>query len=207
MVRIKVCGLTDPEEAVRVAQAGVHAVGLVFARSPRKVDRELARNIVSVLPPFIQTVGVFVDQAPEEISAITDYCGLDLIQLHGSETPEVCRSLFPRAVKAWRVRSEEDVDRLIPYEPHVRGFLLDAWSPEARGGTGKTFDWSLAVCAVRKLSKPVMLAGGLNPENIARAVKMVRPWGVDVSSGVEISPGKKNMDKVTKFIEIVHGLK
>jgi len=200
MVKIKVCGLTDPSEAKAVAEAGANAIGLVFAKSPRQIYPDRAREIVQNLPPMVQTVGVFVNESPEKIRQITDYCGLDLVQLHGEETPEICRELAPRAIKAWRIRTEADIQALLSYQEVVKAFLLDAWSPEAHGGTGETFDWSIAIEAKKVLSRPIILAGGLRPENVAGAVKQVRPWGVDVSSGVENAPGKKNIGLVAEFI-------
>ena len=200
MIKIKVCGLTDPAEAKAVAEAGADAIGLVFAKSPRKIDPDRAREIVQNLPPMVQTVGVFVNESSEKIRQIIDYCGLDLVQLHGEETQETCKDLAPRAIKAWRIRTKADIQALLPYQKVVRAFLLDAWSPVAHGGTGKTFDWSIAIEAKKVLSRPIILAGGLKPENVAQAVKQVRPWGVDVSSGVENAPVKKNIDLVADFI-------
>lgn len=200
MVRIKVCGLTDPSEAKAVAEAGADAIGMVFAKSPRKIDPDRAREIVQNLPPMVQAVGVFVNESSEKIRRITDYCGLDLVQLHGEETPETCKELAPRAIKAWRIRTRADIQALLPYREVVKAFLLDAWSQSAHGGTGETFDWSIAIEAKKVLSRPIILAGGLKPENVARAVKQVRPWGVDVSSGVENAPGKKNIFLVADFI-------
>jgi phosphoribosylanthranilate isomerase len=205
MVRIKVCGLTDPVEARRAAECGVDAIGLVFAKSPRQVDPETARRIVRAVPPLVQTVGVFVNESAERMQAIIAHCGLDLVQLHGREGPDVCEALAPRAVKAARVRRREDIEALSAYNGVARAFLLDAWSPDTHGGTGQTFDWSLIAEAGGALSEPIILAGGLNPENVAQAVQQVRPWGVDVSSGVEISPGRKDMDKVRRFVDAVRG--
>lgn len=200
MVKIKVCGLTDPSEAKAVAEAGANAIGLVFAKSPRKIYPDRAREIVKDLPPMVQTVGVFVNESSEKIRQIIDYCGLDLVQLHGEETPETCKQLAPRAIKAWRIRTRVDIQALLPYQEVVKAFLLDAWSPRVHGGTGETFDWSIAIEAKKVLSRPIILAGGLRPENVARAVKQVRPWAVDVSSGVENAPGKKNIGLVADFI-------
>ncbi len=200
MVKIKICGLTDPSEAKAVAEAGANAIGLVFAKSPRQIYPDRAREIVKNLPPMVQTVGVFVNESSEKIRQIIDYCGLDLVQLHGEETPETCKQLAPRAIKAWRIRTKADIQDLLPYQEVVKAFLLDAWSPRVHGGTGETFDWSIAIEAKKVLSRPIILAGGLRPENVARAVKQVRPWGVDVSSGVENAPGKKNIELVAEFI-------
>jgi phosphoribosylanthranilate isomerase len=205
VVRIKVCGFTDPAEARRAAECGVDAIGLVFAKSPRQVDPETARRIVRAIPPLVQTVGVFVNESPDRILDIVAHCGLDLVQLHGEEGPDVCEALAPRAVKVARVRRREDIEALSAYEGVVRAFLLDAWSPDIHGGTGQTFDWSVISEAGEALSKPIILAGGLTPENCAQAAKQVRPWGVDVSSGVEISPGRKDMEKIERFVDALRG--
>ncbi len=203
MVRIKICGLTDADEAREVAGLGVDAIGLVFARSPRKVDMEQARAIVAALPPLVQSVGVFVNESAETIRRTVDYCGLDLVQLHGEEGPELCAALYPRVIKAVRVRSREDILRAAPYRDVVRGFLLDAHSEKAHGGTGRTFDWSFAVEAVDVLARPVILAGGIRPENVREAVGTVRPWGIDASSGVEATPGRKDLYRVRSLVEAV----
>ena len=197
MTRIKFCGLTDPEQAQKIAEMGAHAIGMVFAKSPRKVSIDQAKAITNSLPPFVQSIGVFVNESIENIKKIVDLCGLDLVQLHGEEAPEVCKALYPRSIKVWRIKTIEDIEKLIPYEKYVRGFLLDAYSEKAYGGTGLTFDWRIAVEARKRLSRPVILAGGLNPENSREAIELVQPWGIDISSGVEISPGKKDLKKVS----------
>lgn len=202
-IRVKICGLTDPEEAREAAWSGADAIGLVFARSPRQVDAQTARRIVDALPPLVQAVGVFVDEDPGRIRELIDYCGLDMVQFHGHEGPDECRVFAPRVIKAIRLKSRADIQGLIPYQEVVRAFLLDTWSPRAPGGTGETFDWSMAVEAKERLSRPVILAGGLRPENCAEAIGVVHPWGVDVSSGVEQTPGKKDMKRVRWFIETV----
>jgi len=207
-IHIKVCGLTDPSEARAVAEAGADAIGLVFAKSSRQIDPDRARKIIEALPPMIQAVGVFVNESPERIEEIIAYCGLDLVQLHGEETPETCRRLAPRVIKAWRIRDRADIQNLMPYMGTVRGFLLDAWSPKAHGGTGEAFDWSIAVEAKEAISSlPIVLAGGLRPENVLEAVRQVQPWGVDVSSGVERAPGKKDLEKVTCFIQALMSIR
>lgn len=203
MVRIKICGLTDPAEARATAEAGADAIGLVFAKSPRKVSLEQAREIVFALPPLVQSVGVFVNETPGRIEEAVAFCGLDLVQLHGDEPPELCAALAPRVIKAWRVRGEADIEALRVYEHTVRAFVLDAWSSKVRGGTGDTFDWSLAATANQRLQRPIVLAGGLNPENVSLAIGQARPWGVDVSSGVEAAPGRKDPARVERFIRAV----
>ncbi|MGQ9812655.1 MAG: phosphoribosylanthranilate isomerase [Dissulfurimicrobium sp.] len=202
-MRIKVCGVTNPDEAREIARLGVDAIGLVFAKSPRQVDAQTARRIVDAIPPFVQTVGVFVNEEAERIRELIDYCGLDLVQFHGHEGPDECKAFAPRVIKAVRLRSRADIQALISYQDAVRAFLLDTWSPHVYGGSGETFDWSLAVEAKEMLSRPIILAGGLRPENCAEAIGIVHPWGVDVSSGVEMTPGKKDMKRVRWFIETV----
>lgn len=158
--RIKICGITDPVQAVEIARAGAHAIGLVFAKSPRRVSMETAREIVKALPPMVQAIGVFVDEDLQRIKEVMDYCGLDMVQLHGNESPETCNALAPRVIKAVRIRTPADLEGLQRFEPFVRGFLLDAWSQQAMGGTGETFDWSIAMEAKGRLERPVILAGG-----------------------------------------------
>ena len=204
---IKICGITTKEQAVEIAALGVDALGFVFATSPRKVSQEEARCIISKMPPFISSVGVFVDEELDRIKEIIDYCGLDFVQLHGSESPEFCKALAPRVIKAFRIRDEKELLKLRAYEPWVRGFLLDAWSTKAMGGTGTTFDWSLAKRAATMASKPVILAGGLTPHNIEDALQQASPWGVDASSGLEAVPGHKDMAKVTEFVRKIRDAK
>lgn len=197
MIRIKICGITHIDDALQACACGADALGLVFyEKSPRCVTREHARAIVAALPPFVTTVGLFVNEDPETIRKIVDYCGLDVIQLHGDEGPDAC--LFPphRVLKALRVRGEESLVGIEAYA--VSALLLDAWHPESYGGTGQLGDWKLA--ARLAAERPVILAGGLNPENVAEAIRQVRPYGVDVSSGVESSPGRKDPALVAAFI-------
>ena len=197
MIRIKICGLTHVDDALQACACGADALGLVFyEKSPRCVTREQARAIVAALPPFVTTVGLFVNESPETIREIVDFCGLDVIQLHGDEGPEAC--LFPphRVLKALRVRGEESMAGVEHFS--VSALLLDAWHPDSYGGTGQLGDWKLA--ARLAAERPVILAGGLNPENVAEAIRQVRPYGVDVSSGVESSPGRKDPALVAAFI-------
>ncbi|WP_432822260.1 phosphoribosylanthranilate isomerase [Trichloromonas sp.] len=197
MVKVKICGITSIEDALHAAACGVDALGLVFyARSPRGVSLDLARQIVAELPPLVTTVGLFVNETPEQIREIVDTCGLDVIQLHGDEGPDQC--LYPprRVLKALRVQGEHSLAGIDDYR--VSALLLDAWRPDSYGGTGHVCDWQLAarVAAGRR----VILAGGLTPENVAEAIRLVRPYGVDVSSGVEIAPGRKDPERVASFI-------
>ncbi len=202
---VKICGITTKEQAVEIAAMDIDALGLVFATSPRKVTAEEARCIISKMPPFVSSVGVFVDEELDTIREIIDYCGIDFVQLHGSESPDFCKALIPRVIKAFRIRSEKELLKLPAYEPWVRGFLLDAWSTKAMGGTGSTFDWSIAEKAKTMVEKPVILAGGLTPGNIGDALEQAAPWGVDASSGLEKVPGQKDMAKVREFVQKVRG--
>ncbi len=197
MTRVKICGITNLEDARLAVEYGADALGFVFYEgSPRHVFPETVREIISHLPPFVTTVGVFVNASPQEIREVMDLAGLDVVQLHGDEPQEEC-SLFPRVIKAFRVRELSDIERLKGYS--VSAYLLDAYDPEVPGGTGQTFNWDIAVEA--KKYGPIILAGGLTPENVADAVSRVRPYAVDVSSGVEAQKGKKDPEKMRLFIE------
>ena len=197
-VRIKICGITNKEDALAAAHLGADALGFVFAASPRKVSAESAREIIKALPPFVKTVGVFVDEDPERVSSIAALCGLDILQLHGSESVDYCKSFDRRVIKAVRMQSRDELKNLSKYVGVVDGLLLDTYVPNKLGGTGITFDWKLAVEA-RRYGR-IILAGGLNPENVAAAIKMVKPYAVDASSGLERSPGVKDHEKVAQFI-------
>jgi phosphoribosylanthranilate isomerase len=193
-MRIKICGITDLNDALAAAEAGADALGFVFAPSPRQVTPAQAAAIIGELPPYVTTVGLVVDQDP---LPILSECPVDVIQFHGSETPEDVSRVHRRAYKVFRVREERDLEALAGY--HVSAFLLDAYVPGIPGGTGQSFPWRLAVEA-KRFGRPVIVAGGLTPENVADCVETTRPYGVDVSSGVEASPGKKDPAKVRDFI-------
>lgn len=199
MVRVKICGITNLDDALLALDAGADALGFVFhSASPRHIFPEQASHIISQLPPFIQTVGLFVNQSPETVNATVFSCGIDIVQLHGEEPAEYCAAINHRILKAVRVKDITSLEVMAEYP--VSTFLLDAWSPSAHGGTGQTFNWDIAALAAQK--NRIILAGGLTPENIADAIRQVRPYGVDVSSGVESSPGRKNAAKVREFIRI-----
>lgn len=200
-VRIKICGITNTEDAVAAAELGADAVGFVFAPSPRQISPEKAREIIMVLPPLVQTVGVFVDEDPERVTSIAESCPLDILQLHGKEPPGYCRQFAQRVVKAMRVQSRDHLEGCSEYSGVVNAFLLDTYVPGQPGGTGATFDWNLALEA--KEYGPIILAGGLNPDNVAAAIRAVRPYAVDASSGLEQQPGIKDHDKMTRFIQSV----
>ena len=199
--RIKVCGITDPVDAKAAVAAGVDSLGFIFAESPRQVDPDRAREIIRHLPPMVDAVGVFVDQDPQEVEEIVQYCKLTMVQLHGAESPEYCRGLSLRVVKSFRVGPHSTAADLAPYEGAVAGFLLDTYRQGVAGGTGAVFDWDL----VAKVAPPgpVILAGGLDPDNVAEAVRLVHPFAVDVNSGVESAPGIKDHDKLNRFVAVV----
>jgi phosphoribosylanthranilate isomerase len=198
MTRVKICGITNPEDALAAVDAGADALGFVFFReSPRHIFPEEAARIIALLPPFVQTIGLFVNEDNAAINEIAKLCRLDLLQLHGDEKPEQCEQLGRRVMKAFRIKSMTCLDPIESYR--IAGYLLDAYSPSAYGGTGMAFNWEIAAEAVRRHGR-VILAGGLTPENVAEAIRKVRPCAVDVSSGVESAPGKKDLQKVREFI-------
>ena len=201
MVRIKICGITNIEDALGAVELGASALGFVFAPSPRQLDPLMVKEITAKLPPWVSTVGVFVNEKPERLLQIVNQTGLDWVQLHGEESPEYCRELGLKIIKTVRIKDNSSLEKLSEYP--VSGILLDTYDPAVLGGTGRNFNWDLAIGA-KKLGKPVILAGGLNAENVVEAILKVKPYGVDVSSGVECKPGKKDYEKMKKFIENVH---
>lgn len=197
MVKVKICGITRLEDALAAVRFGADGLGFVFyERSPRFISPEKAGEIVRHLPPMVAAVGVFVNESRSRIDETIKKAGLDVVQLHGDETPEMC-GLWPRVIKAFRVRDLTDLDLLNEYK--VSAYLLDTYDRNSPGGTGRTFNWDIAAEAV-KLGR-VILAGGLTPDNIAKAVELVRPYAVDVSTGVEKEKGVKDPDKIRRFIE------
>ena len=202
MTRIKICGITNIEDATAAVEYGADAIGFVFATSPRQVSTDAVKTISSALPPFIVRVGVFVDETPC-VLAIAKACGLDVVQLHGGQSDEFTLSLTPhmRVIRALRVKDEQSVTDLSGYRT-ADAYLLDRYQRDKLGGTGAPFDWRLALIAKRH-GIPIIMAGGLTPENVAEAVLMVKPYGVDVSTGVESSPGKKDHVKMKEFIDNV----
>jgi phosphoribosylanthranilate isomerase len=190
-VKVKICGITDYQDASMAVELGADALGFIFAHSPRQVTPQKARDIISAIPPFVKTVGIFVNQDPIEINKIMRFCGLDLVQLHGDESPDFCDELMPRTIKALRIKDKASLRTARAYRDKVRALLLDTYSRDKAGGTGETFDWQLAI-KIKKLGIPIILAGGLGPSNIDGAISTVRPYAVDVNSGVEKRPGKKS---------------
>jgi phosphoribosylanthranilate isomerase len=198
MTRVKICGITRAEDAVAAARLGADAIGLMFyPPSPRCVTPEQARRIAAALPPFVTLVGVFVDPAPDEVRAALSRVPLQLLQFHGDEAPEFCAGFGLGYIKAARVRPGLDLIQYAARHAAARGLLLDAYVPGAHGGTGQSFDWSLIP---GDLPLPLVLSGGLDASNVAEAVRRVRPWAVDVSSGVESARGIKDPARISAFI-------
>lgn len=203
MVKVKICGITTGEDAAKAADLGVHALGFIFAPSPRRVSPERAGRIIHRLPPFVTVVGVFVNEDPGKIEEVCHHCGLDLIQFHGDESPELCKQWMPRTIKAFQMRDEFALAKMGHYREGTKAFLLDACAEEKRGGTGKVLDWNLALKA-KALGPPLILSGGLGPSNIEDAIRTVRPYAVDVNSGVEEAPGKKDHRLLKRLMEIIY---
>lgn len=198
MIRVKICGITRPEDARAAAAAGADAIGLVFhPASPRAVSVAQACAILEALPPFVTSVGLFVDAVPETVAGVLARCPLDLLQFHGDEAPAYCGAFGRPYIKAIRMRGPLDLEAVALTYADARGLLLDAYAPAAAGGTGLTFDWSLIPGG---LARPLVLAGGLHPGNVAEAVRRVRPYALDVSSGVEAAPGIKDAALIQAFV-------
>jgi phosphoribosylanthranilate isomerase len=198
MVRIKICGNTNLEDAILAAALGADALGFIFyPPSPRALAPEAARDIIAQLPPFVTTVGVFVDEEAATVRELAARVGLDWLQLHGQESPDYCRSLGRRVIKGFRIKDQSSLGDLGVYRDAVQALLLDTYKKGQTGGTGESFDWQLAREA--RQFGPIILAGGLTPDNVALAIKTAQPQAVDVASGVEAAPGKKDPEKLQKF--------
>lgn len=202
MTRIKICGITNKEDAEEAVKLGADALGFVFANSPRRVSIEAASRLIQGLPPFVLTVGLFVDEEEAQAIEVMRRCKLQVLQFHGNEPPHYCREFKQkrRVIKAFRIKDKVGLQQLRDYD--VDGYLLDAFVTGVPGGTGQTFDWDLAIEATG-LVKPIILSGGLNPDNVGEAIRKVKPYAVDVSSGVEVKPGKKDSGLMKKFVEAV----
>jgi phosphoribosylanthranilate isomerase len=201
-IKVKICGITDYDDALIAVELGADALGFIFADSPRQITPQTARDIIRTIPPFVKTVGVFVDEGPAAIREAVHYCGLDLVQLHGNESPDLCYELMPYSIKAFRIKNEASLRTIRKYHGKVKALLLDTYSKDSAGGTGKTFDWQLAV-KIKNLGIPIILAGGLGPANIVDAIRTVQPYAVDVNSGIEERPGKKSHTLMKDLMEIV----
>ncbi len=199
--RIKICGITRPEDAQAADECGADAIGLVFyAKSPRAVTVSQAAACVAGLSPFVSVVALFVNEPAETINRILTAVPIDVIQFHGDESPEFCAQFSRPYIKALRVRAEVDIAAVSRQHSSARSILVDAWQDGVPGGTGKSFDWKLAS---GEFSRPLVLAGGLNAANVNSAIELVRPAAVDVSGGVELEPGIKSAAKIKEFIAAV----
>lgn len=204
--KIKICGITTVNQAKKIAVMEVNALGFIlYKKSPRYIAPTKVMEILQMLPPFIKSVGVFVDEPIDKISNIYQTSGLDTVQLSGHETPEYCQELSQRGVswiKSFRIKNDVDEEELERYGKDY--ILLDAWSADEFGGTGKTFDWKLIENLQQKFK--IILAGGINPDNVVKAIRLLEPYAIDVSSGVETSPGVKSLGKIKQLITRVDEL-
>jgi phosphoribosylanthranilate isomerase len=201
MTRIKICGITREQDLQAAVAAGADALGFVFYdKSPRNIAAQRAAELLRALPPFVTSVGLFVDPSEGMVREVLAQVPLDVLQFHGDESPEFCAQFGRPYLKAIRVRSGVDLVECAARYADAQGLLLDAYVDGVQGGTGESFDWALIP---RELSLPVILSGGLHPANVALAVRAVRPYAVDVSSGVEVSKGIKDAAKVAAFIKEV----
>ena len=200
MVSVKICGMTNREDAHDAASLGVQALGFIFAPSPRQITPETAKAVIETLPPFVTTVGVFVNERLKVVREIRAYCGIDLVQLHGDESPSMCAALMPNVIKAFQLKDASSLSVLAKYLGKVRAFLFDTYSKKERGGTGRTFDWNIAVEGKRH-GVPVILSGGLNPDNVKEAIRATTPFAVDVNTGVEERPGKKDVNQMRRLMK------
>ncbi|MBM4049856.1 MAG: phosphoribosylanthranilate isomerase [Planctomycetes bacterium] len=199
MVKVKICGITNVTDAKAAVRLGADALGFNFALGPRKITPERAKAILTALPPFVTPVALFVNEEPERVREVCEFCGIGTVQLHGDEPPRYLERLHRlRIIKALRVRDERDVRHLARYKADA--YLLDTFVPGVPGGTGQTFRWELA----REAHEygPIIVAGGLTPENVRQAIEAARPYGVDVASGVESEPGRKDRKLMAAFIRV-----
>ncbi|MDN3517753.1 phosphoribosylanthranilate isomerase [Aquisalimonas lutea] len=203
--RVKICGLTRPEDAREAARLGADAVGLVFyPASPRLIDVDRARRIRAAVPPFVTVTALFLDAPADEVRAVLDGVAVDLLQFHGSEPADYCEAFGRPYIKGVSMAPGADPAAVLAGHPQAAGFLLDSHGVGERGGTGVAFDWTTVPEARQR---PVILAGGLHPGNVADAVRQVAPWAVDVSSGVESAPGIKDAARMARFISEVQGVR
>ncbi|RLG15879.1 MAG: phosphoribosylanthranilate isomerase [Candidatus Nanohalarchaeota archaeon] len=200
MIRIKICGITNLEDAIKAIELGADALGFIFyKKSPRCIHKDTAKEIIRYLPPFVAKVGVFVDEKEDVVREIHSYCGLTALQFHGNESGEYCAQ-FCNVIKAFRIKDKSSLLQVKRYEPYINAILFDTYKKDIAGGTGDVFDWS--VLSGFSFEKPIVLSGGMNIDNARSAIETVRPYAVDCSSGIESAPGRKDHDKMKKFIEI-----
>ena len=202
-MKIKICGITNKEDALNAIALEVDAIGFIFyENSPRYITPEKVEEIILDLPPFIHTLGVFVNEEEGKIKEISQRCKLTGIQLHGSEAPDFCTKFTLPTIKAIAVSDENDIQKISQYKGCANGILLDTKAKNVHGGTGKTFDWGLALQA-KEYDTPLILSGGINSNNIGKAIKMVSPYGIDICSGVEKEPGLKDYNKMKILLESI----
>ncbi len=194
--RLKICGITNIDDAIMVSNLGADALGFVFAESKRRISPDAAREIIKTLPPYITTVGVFMDETSDEVNKISEYASLDAVQLHGSEPPSYCEEMNRKVIKGIKIEEKDTNESLIE---KIKSYSVSAFILDPGTGSGKTFNWNIAL----GINRPLIIAGGLTPENVHQVIMNLRPYGVDVSSGVEKDFGKKDIEKVKKFIEEV----
>ena len=210
MIKVKICGVTNPQDALWAANLGADYIGLNFyAQSPRKVSSKHAREIASQIPPFITVVGIFVDEDATTVAKLVKTVPLKAVQLHGSESPEYCEAiqeLGVKIIKAFRLQKPLELAEVEPYAPFVDFYMFDRFNADVAGGTGEAFDWEWLKAAAG-LSKPWFLAGGLNPDNVGKAVKQTQPPAVDVCSGIERLPTRKDYDAMKNFIQTVKAIR
>ena len=202
--RVKICGITRAQDAIKAVEFGADAIGLVFyGKSPRAVSIDDARAIIQKIPPFVTVVGLFVDPSPKDVAAVLHRVSLDLLQFHGDELPSECSAYGKPYIKAIKMREGEDISAQVAHYASARGILLDTYDPKVPGGTGRVFDWNKIP---KDLNRPIILAGGLTPENVWQAITKVRPFAVDVSGGVEADKGIKDVDKMAAFMRGVQSV-
>ena len=202
--RVKICGITRAQDAIKAVEFGADAIGLVFyGKSPRAVSIDDARAIIQKIPPFVTVVGLFVDPSPKDVAAVLHRVSLDLLQFHGDELPSECSAYGKPYIKAIKMREGEDIAAQVTQYASARGILLDTYDPKVPGGTGRVFDWNKIP---KDLNRPIILAGGLTPENVWQAITKVRPFAVDVSGGVEADKGIKDVEKMAAFMRGVQSV-
>jgi phosphoribosylanthranilate isomerase len=192
-VRVKICGITSKEDAIMISNLGADAIGFVFAKSKRKTTPRRAKEIIEILPPFITTVGIFMDTALEDVNEISEYTSLDAVQLHGNEPPQYCDKVKRKIIKSILVTANDTKESLLA---KMKNYSVSAFILDPGRGSGQVFDWKIA----KGIEKPLIIAGGLTPDNVKKVISNLHPYGVDVSTGVEKDYGKKDIEKVKKFI-------
>lgn len=205
-MKVKICGITNKEDATNAISLGADAIGFIFyPDSPRAVTPKQVQEIIIDLPPFITTVGVFVNEEVSKMQEIAETCRLDILQLHGTESPNTCIETGKRVIKAIHISDPEDLKPIIAYQGTVSAILLDTKVENAFGGTGQSFDWGVAIAA-KEFDIPLILSGGINTENVKKAATLVSPYAIDLCTGVESTPGKKDYNKLQEFIGLASNI-